>query len=129
VLPSSLATSRGLGGGELGGLLELVGVIDHAHAAAVQLAGQVQHGAVSERKTSLPLEQLLAFRASPPDCRPMPPPSAGPRDVTRGAVGHAHDDPDGGDGETDEVETADGPGRGPGQLSVPWRGRVEADPS
>jgi hypothetical protein len=50
------------GGGELGGLLDLAGVIDRAHAAAVELTGRVQAGSVAERKTSLPLEQLMAFR-------------------------------------------------------------------
>jgi hypothetical protein len=50
-------------GGELAGLLELLGAIDTAQAAAVEMAATVQREGLAERKRSLPLDGLLSFQS------------------------------------------------------------------
>ncbi len=51
------------GGGELGGLFDLMGAIDTAQAAAVELTAKTQRDGLAERRTSLPLDGLLAFKS------------------------------------------------------------------
>ena len=55
--------AREPGGGELAGLLELLGAIDTAQAAAVEMAATVQREGIAERKRSLPLDGLLSFQS------------------------------------------------------------------
>ena len=50
------------GGGELAGLLELLGALDAGQAAAVELAATVQREGTAERARGLPLDGLLSFQ-------------------------------------------------------------------
>jgi hypothetical protein len=56
-----IAAVRGVsGGGELAGLAELVDTLDRGHAAALELVDRIESEGLSERRTGLPLENLLA---------------------------------------------------------------------
>ncbi|MFU8839474.1 MAG: DUF222 domain-containing protein [Nitriliruptoraceae bacterium] len=61
-----LTVTAELGGGEVGGLLDLVTALDHAQAAAALLAERVDRHQLAERRTGLTLESLLACQAPLP---------------------------------------------------------------
>jgi hypothetical protein len=61
-----LAATAELGGGEVGGLLDLVTALDHAQAAATLLAERVDRHQLAERRTGLTLESLLGCQAPLP---------------------------------------------------------------
>jgi hypothetical protein len=61
-----LTVTAEFGGGEVGGLLDLVTALDHAQAAASLLAERVDRHQLAERRTGLTLESLLACQAPLP---------------------------------------------------------------
>lgn len=61
-----VATST-IGGGEVGGLLDLLTALDAGQAAGLTLAARVQHHRLAPRATGLTLDSLLACQAPLPD--------------------------------------------------------------
>lgn len=59
----ALGVDPGSGGGELGALLDLLGVLDAGYAAAVAICDRIESGAIVEDRMGLSLEGLLAFRS------------------------------------------------------------------
>lgn len=53
-------------GGEVASLLELLAALDTGHAAAVELTATAQRNGAAERRTGLPLENLLSFQSRAP---------------------------------------------------------------
>lgn len=61
-----LTVTAELGGGEVGGLLDLVTALDHAQAAATLLAERIDRHHLTERRTGLTLESLLSCQSPLP---------------------------------------------------------------
>lgn len=62
-----LAAAATIGGGELGGLVDLIEALDAGQAAAALLTARVQRHRLAPRTTGLTLESLLACQAPLPD--------------------------------------------------------------
>lgn len=52
-----------VGGGEVGALLDLLGLLDTGHAAAVALTDRIERGKIAHDAVGMSLEGLLAFRS------------------------------------------------------------------
>lgn len=60
-----IAATRGVsGGGELGGLVELLGVLDRGQATVLELVDRIETDSLAERRMGLPLESVLALETT-----------------------------------------------------------------
>lgn len=62
-----LAASAAVGGGELGGLVDLIAAVDAGQAAMTTLSARIQRHRLAPRTTGLTLEAFLACQAALPD--------------------------------------------------------------